>query len=918
MKDHSYRHRILLFLIVLFTIIYFQTHAGPDNIAMNAKVSASSELSEKYSVNNIVDGLISIPDSGEWASDATQNFWGGINYPWVQLDWEETQLIDKIIFYDRVNPESHLAGGTLKFSDGTELSVNLIKNDGKASVVIFQPKEVKWVRFVATDGFGKNLGFSEIEVYLSTEGELEPVYMVDPYIETTRGRFFFFVTGSRPFGMISSAPMTRNKNQFGGGYNYNSTEILSFPQVHNWSIGGIEFMPTTGKVNPSLWHSGWKSEFSHDGEIVQPGYHRVFLNKYRIWVEQTCTERVSFYQMRYTDDGEANILFNLGGYVSNSTMTGAVVNKVSDTEIEGSINAIGRLWGGPKSIKIFFVARFNKPMIKLDSWDGETQKNNIISFEAADKRTSCDGYGPAPTSGVSATYNTKANELLKVKIAVSYTSVENAWENLNQECNHWDFDKVRKDARNEWNDWLNKIEVKGGSKEQRVKFYTDLWHVLLGRHRLNDYNGDYPDYTHGKRDGVRSEGELKVRTLPKYENGNPKFNMYNFDALWLTQWNLNILWGLAWPDVLDDFSASLVQYADNGKLLPRGACAGGYTYIMTGCPATNVLVSAYMKGLLRKTDTKHAFEVMKQNHQPGGMMGGDEIDFYVENGWRPDNAGETLEWAFQDWALSQMALKLNKKRDAKYYLKRSSGWKNLVHPDVGLIFPKDEHGNWIHTNPLSGKGWVEANSWQATWSVSHDITGLANLIGGEDKLCEKLNYAFEQAEPNDFVFGYGSGYVSYANQPGCSNAHVFNYAGKPWLSQYWVRKVNKQAYGGVTPDKGYGGHDEDQGQMGGVSALMSIGLFSLKGTTSVNPVYEITSPVFDEIKIKLDQNYYSGKNFTIKAYNNSDENCYIQKALLNGKSLNRYWLTHEEFSKGGTLELWLGAAPNVNWGVKGE
>jgi putative alpha-1,2-mannosidase len=178
-----------------------------------------------------------------------------------------------------------------------------------------------------------------------------------------------------------------------------------------------------------------------------------------------------------------------------------------------------------------------------------------------------------------------------------------------------------------------------------------------------------------------------------------------------------------------------------------------------------------------------------------------------------------------------------------------------------------------------------------------------------------LNYAFEQAEPNDFVFGYGSGYVSYANQPGCSNAHVFNYAGKPWLSQYWVRKVNKQAYGGVTPDKGYGGHDEDQGQMGGVSALMSIGLFSLKGTTSVNPVYEITSPVFDEIKIKLDQNYYSGKNFTIKAYNNSDENCYIQKALLNGKPLNRYWLTHKEFSKGGTLELWLGAKPNVNWGV---
>ena len=366
-KMKSICNNKLLFLAMLLCLVLPCSNllAGPDNIAVYAKVTVSSELNEKYAANNVIDGLISIPEIGEWASDATQNFWGGINYPWIQLNWEQPQLVDKIIFYDRVDVESHMAGGTLKFSDGTELSVNLIKNDGSASVVTFDPKEVKWVRFIATDGFGKNLGFSEIEVYPSTEGQLDPVSMVDPYIETTRGRFFFFVTGSRPFGMISSAPMTRNKNQFGGGYNYNSTEILSFPQVHNWSLGGIEFMPATGEINPSLWHNGWKSKFSHDGEIVQPGYHRVFLHKYKTWVEQTCTERVSFYRMRYTEDGTASMLFNLGGYVSNSTMTGAVVSKFSDTEIEGSFNAIGRLWGGPKNVKIFFVARFDKPMIKI-------------------------------------------------------------------------------------------------------------------------------------------------------------------------------------------------------------------------------------------------------------------------------------------------------------------------------------------------------------------------------------------------------------------------------------------------------------------------------------------------------------------------------------------------------------------------
>ncbi len=182
-------------------------------------------------------------------------------------------------------------------------------------------------------------------------------------------------------------------------------------------------------------------------------------------------------------------------------------------------------------------------------------------------------------------------------------------------------------------------------------------------------------------------------------------------------------------------------------------------------------------------------------------------------------------------------------------------------------------------------------------------------------MCQKLNYAFEKAEPEHFVFAYSSGYVSYANQPGCSNAHVFNYAGKPWLTQYWVRKVNELAYGGTSPDLGYGGHDEDQGQMGGVSALMSIGLFSLKGTASAHPVYEITSPVFDEIRIKLDQRYYPGKTFTIKTHNNSAENCYIQKAELNGKPMNRFWFPHEEFAKGGLLELWLGDKPDKEWGV---
>jgi predicted alpha-1,2-mannosidase len=558
-------------------------------------------------------------------------------------------------------------------------------------------------------------------------------------------------------------------------------------------------------------------------------------------------------------------------------------------------------------------------MERLDSWNADIKNTNITSLKAGDvstpRRENGYSYHDAPTAGVSAYYPVRKGDELKIKISISFTSVANAWENMESDCDHWDFEKVRMESRQEWNKELRKIEVKGGTRDQRVKFYTDLWHTLLGRHKLNDHNGDYPDYTSGIRQGSHTRAELKVKKLPIDANGVVRFNMYNSDAFWLTQWNLNVLWGLAWPELLDDFSASLIQYANNGGLLPRGPCAGGYSYIMTGCPATNLIVSAYMKGLLRKANAAQAFEIMKRNHMPGGMMGGREIDFYVKYGWRPGNAGITLEWAFQDWALSQMAWKMGRKKDAEYFSNRSSGWKKLFNNELGLVLPKDKEGNWTHNNPLSGRGWIEANAWQGTWSVSHDIAGLAELMGGNNQLCEKLNYSFEKAEPSHFVFAYNDGYVSYANQPGCSNAHVFNYAGKPWLSQYWVRKVNEQAYGGTTPDKGYGGHDEDQGQMGGVSALMSMGLFSLKGTTATDPIYEITSPVFDEVKIDLNKNYYPGKTFTIKTYNNSQENCYIQKAVLNGMPLEQCWFYHEQFASGGMLELWMGNKPNKNWGI---
>ncbi|RYD91168.1 MAG: glycoside hydrolase family 92 protein, partial [Sphingobacteriales bacterium] len=526
-------------------------------------------------------------------------------------------------------------------------------------------RTVKWVKIIFSDGNGKDLGLSEVEVYPSPKQYPDFVSWVDPYIETNRGRDIFFITGGRPFGLASAAPYTRNKNQNGGAYNYNEDEILAFNQIHDWMITGIDIMPAEASVDPSLGVSAWKSTYSHDDEIVQPGYQRVFLRKPKTWVEFTSTDRVVFYKFTYTTNMEAQILTILNGPVINSTMSNVLLKKISDKEFEGSFSSINRFWGGPKDVKIFFNIRFDKASKGLSGWAGKRRSEELNSIRG-------------DSAGVAALFDVKAGDEVKMKIGLSYTSTANAKNNLEKECDTWDFDKVRNESRAVWNEWLGRMQVSGGTTSQKVKFYTDLWHVLLGRHKNNDYNGDYPDNTAGTLDGNFTNNVFKVRTLPAGKDGKPKYNMYNSDAFWLTQWNLNVLWGLAWPEVQDEMSSSMLQYAENGYKIPRGPAGGGYSYIMTSCPTTNLIVGTYMKGLLTKYDINTAYDAVKRNAMPGGMLGSPEdIKFYIDKGYWPDNAGITVEAVFQDFAIAQMAKKLGKTADYQYFMKRSANWKNL-------------------------------------------------------------------------------------------------------------------------------------------------------------------------------------------------------------------------------------------------
>lgn len=892
--------------LCLFAAVFFpqpghgqaDRSAARPNLALLASAGGSGTTPEAA-----VDGVKQQNGVGEWIGGSPNAWYGWIDYPRLELNWQTPQKINKVVLYDRPTEAEHMAAAVLKFSDGSEVHAFAVPNDGSPRTVVFEPRAVTAMKLEVVDGVGANIGLSELEVYYdpAAKPESKPkknyrdfVSYVDPTIETGRGRWFFCTPGSRPFGMVCASAYTRNKNQGGGGYNYNSTEILGFAQIHCWIMSGINIMPTVGEVNPNLGEKGWKSGFSHQTEVIEPGYHQVHLDRYRTQVEYTSTDRVAFYRLKHREAADAKLLLQLGGFVGAVSFVDGQARLVSPTRLEGSHGLTDRLWGGPKLSHVFFVMDFDRPISRMDGWKGAEEKLADIKefanpvpegriqkgyYRAVEKYLFKNL--PEEQAGVSLVYNAKAGEEVLVKIGISYTSIENARRNLEGECAHWDFDRVRVDARREWNEWLGRISVQGGLLETRVKFYTDLWHVLLGRHKTDDLNGDYP--TRMGKENEQGFVPLVVRTVPKDQAGRPKFHMYNSDALWLTMWNLNILWGLGWPEVMDDFSASMVEYAEVGGLLPRGPCAGGYTGIMTGCPATSLITATWQKGLLTKVGEEKAYEAMKRSH-PARI--------------RDAGVGEMVQGAFEYWALAQMAEELGREDDARSFQSWIHGWKKYYDPAKKL---------------LTGR-WVEANDWQGTFGVSHDIKGLAELMGGPEVLAEKLNYAFEQGADSDFVYTYNKGTVSYANQPGCSNGHVFNHVGFPWLSQYWVRRVSRQAYGGTNPNIGYGGHDEDQGQMGGVSALMKLGLFSLCGTSSKEPIYEITTPEFDEIAFRLDPRYYPGKQFRIKTHNNKPENMYIQKAKLNGKPLDNCWIYHRDFAKGGLLELWLGPKPNKEWG----
>ena len=342
----------------------------------------------------------------------------------------------------------------------------------------------------------------------------EPVDLVDPFIDSANSRWFFFSSACRPFGMVNLSPDNLIKGTWGTGYRYNEKMIRGFSHIHAWQLSGISVMPVTGDIDPTLGADEYGSPFNHEKEIAEPGYHKVVLEKYAVTAELTSTTRVGFHRYTFSTTGDNKILFNLGGPLGPARMVDGLARTVNDREIEGyTVN--GKTPRRPKECPVYFVAQFSRSFRQMDGWQEDKRVADIRDVKGKECGAILQ-FGQA--------------EMVQVKVAISYVSIEQARLNLETELPGWDFDRVKDESRKEWNRRLDRIKVKGGTLDQRVRFYTDLWHALQGRRIVNDVNGKYSDMT---------GAEQKIGQIPLDETGAPKFNHYNSDSFWGAQWNRN-------------------------------------------------------------------------------------------------------------------------------------------------------------------------------------------------------------------------------------------------------------------------------------------------------------------------------------------------------------------------------------------
>lgn len=745
---------------------------------------------------------------------------------------------------------------------------------------------------------------------------------VEPRIGTAHCRWFHFTPGAMPFGMGKPAPSTNghigNKSGWEAtGYDYRDQSIEGFPCLHEFQIGGIVLMPTKGslKTIPGAVDDstgiGYRSRFDRADEIATAGYYSVLLKDYSIRAELTATPRVAIQRYTFPAGEDSHILFDIGNRQGESgAVRDAEITFTEDGRIEGWVITepeYVRKYQPGASVPLYFSAVLDKAPVGYGAFNGADIR--------PDERKAT-GVG----AGLYLTFRTQDQESVTAKVGLSYTSVENARLNRETEAATLTFDEAREISRQTWEDYLGRIRVETPAREDKVKFYTGLYHALLGRGLASDVNGAYP-----RNDG--SVGQIPLK------DGKPIHNLYNTDAAWGAQWNLTQVWALAYPEYYSDYiSSHLLVYKDAGWLADGIANSRYVSGVGTNLLST-IIAGAYQCGI-RDFDVNTAYEACLKNELDGENrpLGAGKIDtrYFVEYGYVPHldkgdgpdeafmfSASHTLEYAYSAWAVAQWAKQLGKTDDYNRLMDLSKGWERIYDPSCNFVRPKKKDGTFIEDfNPMQvWRGFQEGNAWQYTFYVPHDAKGLVAKVGA-DVFNHRLDSIFTVSRK--LIFSGGTEVGAFAglqtlynqgNQPCLHISWMFNEAGRPSLTQKWVRAILNEFYG-TDGIHGYGyGQDEDQGQLGAWYVISSLGLFDMKGLTDQAPSFALGSPLFDKITIRLNDRYYKGKEFVIETRNNSKQNDYVQSMDLNGKPLTDTRIPFSEIVQGGHLVLEMGNQP---------
>ncbi len=749
----------------------------------------------------------------------------------------------------------------------------------------------------------------------------QPADYVNPFIgaSTSAGKAGIyhglgktFPGATTPYGLVQVSPNTITGGDNGSGYSYEHTSIegFAFTQMSGvgWygDLGNFLVMPTTGKLKTSSGKlddtpgTGYRSRYDKANEKASAGYYAVQLTDNNIKAEMTAAPHSGMLRFTFPSNKQSRIQIDLARRVGG-TSTLQYVKVIDDNTIEGWMQCTpdGGGWGngdGKANYTVYFYAQFSRPLKNFGVWsatipDTANRKREAIESDYyqrwianATVRSLSFGKGRSEAEGKHlgfyTEFATKTNEEVLMKAGISFVSIDGAQKNLEAEIKDWDFDNVHQNAIRLWNDALNVITIDGATEEQKFVFYTALYHTMIDPRIVTDVDGNY------------TGGDHKIHHATTFN----KRSIFSGWDVFRSQFPLQTI---IHPTLVSDMINSLVTLADetDSNYLERWEMMNAYSSCMLGNPAVVILADAYVKGI-RNYDVQKAYQyAVNTNEKFGnGTLG------YTPGG---TSIAKTLEYAFDDWCLSQLADSLGKKDDADKYAARSLDYKNIFDTTHQWFRPRNEDGLW-QPWPKDGRltdwyGTFETNPYQQGWFVPHDVDGMVALMGGKEKVIADLENFFEQT-PKTFMW---NSYYNHANEPVHHVPFLFNRLDVPWLTQKWTRIICDSAYNNSV--EGLVGN-EDVGQMSAWYVLASMGIHPVcPGSTRM----EITSPSFQQSINHLQD----GKTFSIITHNNSSSNIYIQSALLNGQPYNKCYIDYKDIMQGGKLELTMGDQPNRNWGI---